>query len=681
MKKNLINNAINEIDIKYIDEYYKKKADNTKKKIGRSVIFKWCAVASIAAAIILAVIFIPQNKTPAARGEYFCGNFFLNEREDGVDLLKYCGTDEKIVEIPEGVTTIYSGAFADNETVEKIIIPDSVETINALSFMNCPNLTEIDIPSSVENVFDSSFFNVAFIESCEDEFVIAGSVLVKYKGNGGDVVIPEGVKTILSTAFVTGNINEVLRPIATINTLTLPSSLEKIGQEAFFSFGISGELVIPENVKEIGSNAFFGNDFSSVIINSPYVEIGDRAFDSCDNIQKVVLNENIKKLPECAFSSRVLSEINAENLEEIGYRAFQTKSLVKLNFGSVKYLSDFDIDSVEITGISCTNGFWVKGNVLVRYIGNEKNIVVPDGVEIIGDYAFANTRIESVVLPESVTQIKERAFYRTECLKSVVFSENLEEIGEYAFCESAISSVELPDSLKSIGSFAFQNCASLADVIIRGKTIISERAFNNTPWLDMNDDEWLIVGDGCLLKANHKPDGDTAVIPDGVKYIEATSLFSSSNITTVIFPKSVIEIGSESFAEISKLENVVLPENLKKIGRSAFKGTSINAIEFPSSLEAIGEYAFCDTYLTEITLPEGIKILGTLGNSPFDCDLKELVIPSSVEVLGISPESITNGMVYKLAADCKAMDFFSNYISLGIGYEIGADITAKIENA
>ena len=175
-------------------------------------------------------------------------------------------------------------------------------------------------------------------------------------------------------------------------------------------------------------------DFSSVIINSPYVEIGDRAFDSCDNIQKVVLNENIKKLPECAFSSRVLSEINAENLEEIGYRAFQTKSLVKLNFGSVKYLSDFDIDSVEITGISCTNGFWVKGNVLVRYIGNEKNIVVPDGVEIIGDYAFANTRIESVVLPESVTQIKERAFYRTECLKSVVFSENLEEIGEYAFC-------------------------------------------------------------------------------------------------------------------------------------------------------------------------------------------------------------------------------------------------------
>jgi len=146
--------------------------------------------------------------------------------------------------------------------------------------------------------------------------------------------------------------------------------------------------------------------------------------------------------------------------------------------------------------------FKITGGVLEKYYGCEKNIVIPDGVKVIGGSCFLECNfIESVTISESVVEIGESAFSGCENLKQIIFAPNgkLEIIGEDAFSScgditelvfpaslrqiqsgafapiSTLKKLVLNDGLQSIGSSAFEDCHDLPEVFIPASVTRIER--------------------------------------------------------------------------------------------------------------------------------------------------------------------------------------------------------------
>ena len=245
---------------------------------------------------------------------------------------------------------------------------------------------------------------------------------------------------------------------------------------------------------------------------------------------------------------------------------------------------------------------------ILRYAGNEEVLVVPDALDGIKVTAFENDafgfcKATSVTVPDSVTNLGNRAF---------------------SSCKS-LTGITLPDSVASIGENPFYLCEKLTDIHV-------------SP-----DHPYLAVIDGALFS---KPDnrlicypcGLTAEsydVPDGVQIIEDRAFAGCSSLTRITLPEGVTSVGVFSFGRCSALVAVALPDSVTTIGDAAFLSCeSLDGITLPASLTSIGEiaFSFCRS-LTGITIPEGVTDIG--GQAFASCSsLTEITIPDSVENIG-----------------------------------------------
>lgn len=112
--------------------------------------------------------------------------------------------------------------------------------------------------------------------------------------------------------------------------------------------------------------------------------------------------------------------------------------------------------------------FEIENNILVGYLGNSSDVVIPSGVTMIEEDVFReNDFVKEVILPASVLEIGYASFNNMEELKSIRFNEGLKEIGEAAFeqCEQ-LEDVILPSTLETINFMAFQDCFEFSEITI-----------------------------------------------------------------------------------------------------------------------------------------------------------------------------------------------------------------------
>lgn len=154
-----------------------------------------------------------------------------------VERTYYRNTDAKEAIVEEGVHTISQFAYA-RSGVSKIALPEGLEKIEYAAFYHCDDLTDVIIPESVTEVAAKAFSHTAWVEtffetaadnevaerSTEDDFLISGGVLIAYRGNAREVVVPEGVRVIAGEAF---------EDHAEIEKVILPESVQSIDEVAF----------------------------------------------------------------------------------------------------------------------------------------------------------------------------------------------------------------------------------------------------------------------------------------------------------------------------------------------------------------------------------------------------------------------------------------------------------------
>ncbi len=208
----------------------------------------------------------------------------------------------------------------------------------------------------------------------------------------------------------------------------------------------------------------------------------------------------------------------------------------------------------------------INGKVLEKYNGSAGDVIIPESVTVIKNNAFSGCKtLKSVTIPASVKEIQQYAFCDCKALEQVNFSEGLQRIGRNAFYNcTALKSITIPGSIREISMLAFSCCESLEQINL----------------------------------------------PEGLTKIGTSIFRGCCSLVTVKIPSSVEELGQRVFSECESLEQVNLPANLKKISSSAFYGCNFKAVTIPATIQEIDEWAYggCEA-LESITFEGAPKII------------------------------------------------------------------------
>jgi len=234
-------------------------------------------------------------------------------------------------------------------------------------------------------------------------------------------------------------------------------------------------------------------------------------------------------------------------------------------------VSDFEYDlNSEGTGV-----------VIKKYKGTSKDVIIPSMIEDfpivkLGYDSFKETKIVSVIIPNSVTIIDRECFskckylekvtlpkgleslggscfYECEALKEIVLSQGLVKISDETFSNSGLESIVIPDSVQEIDYWAFQDCISLTSITIPDSvTTIGSRAFEKCKNL-----KTITVGTGLESISNDAFKECTAltsiILGDNLKYIDDEVFCGCTSLTSVKIGKGINRIGKEAFKDCSSL--------------------------------------------------------------------------------------------------------------------------------
>lgn len=264
--------------------------------------------------------------------------------------------------------------------------------------------------------------------------------------------------------------------------------------------------------------------------------------------------------------------------------------------------------NTQTTGVILPSTLNSIGKLSFSCMVRLSEISIPDSVTSIGMRAFDGcSHLEKVVLPKNLKVIPSECFANC-ALKEVVLPDGLEKIGAYAFrcqtksgdnnpellikhTEQNFTKIVIPDSVKEIGTSAFSGCKMLKDVTL-SKSIetIGVRIFSDTAWYDSKPDGMVVIGD---VLYGYKGDvaGGTLVVPDGVRIIASGALEQHDELERVIFPESLTTISDRSFS-LCALYEVVLPNGLQVVDKAAFGGCqNLESVVIPKSSMNFSEKA------------------------------------------------------------------------------------------
>lgn len=388
------------------------------------------------------------------------------------------------------VTSIGEGAFYKNMNIKSVSIPETVTDIGEGAFRSCENLTTVHIPEGLTKIAPCLFNDCSQLVS---------------------VNIPSSVSTIGYAAFA---------GCSSLSDLTLPANLVYVGFSAFTDTPWYDKQYneAPDGPFYIGQLLFRykgAKPVGELVIREGTTCVCYGAFSGCDGLTSVTFPQSISYVDSDAFFE--CTNLTAVHISDLAawcriefQRGNQGKSSNPLFYANHLYLN-----GEEVT-----------------------DLVIPEGVTSIGDYAFDKcTTLTSVTLPNSITSIGSHAFQK---------------------CDN-LASITIPPSVEIIGSNAFLHCFNLNAVHISDLAAWCGISFDWTA-NPLYYGARLYVGDEEVTGL---------VVPEGVAAI-GDAAFIGSRLTSVTIPDGVTSIGEGSFKSCSDLSEVNIPASVKSIGNEAF---------------------------------------------------------------------------------------------------------------
>ena len=258
---------------------------------------------------------------------------------------------------------------------------------------------------------------------------------------------------------------------------------------------------------------------------------------------------------------------------------------------------------------------------------NNKTIEVLEGItEIPANACERFENLESVILPSTLLEIGNGAFYGCDNLKNIDFSRcsKLERISQGAFQEcGSLQHVNLPSSLLSIGDDAFAR-TGLTEIVVPDSVVdIGPGAFRKNEHLVSATIGRSAKGYAYFYGSARKGFKEGAEIFKGTPELKELTFRSNvaeytgaKTLLKVTFDNTVKELGYWAVVECPDLEEVVMADSVTKIGYAAFAACqNLSSVTIPDSVEEMELGVFDNTRLKEIVFPAGLRKLGRLGGT------------------------------------------------------------------
>ncbi len=377
-----------------------------------------------------------------------------------------------------------------------------------------------------------------------DGFEIEDGVLRKYTGTATEVVIPEGVTSIESSAFMNCN---------SMEKIIIPKEVTSIGVYVFSGCSNLATIKVEEGneiydsrencnaVIETKSNTLI-KGCKNTIIPEGVVRIGERAFYGCSNLMGIKIPASVSSIGGEAFYGCSLTEINIP----------EGVKLEKAAFRGCGFIS---VDIPEGMSSIAEELFWQCGRL--------KEINIPASVTEIGNWAFEDCKsLEAIVIPEGVTSIGTCTFKNCVSLTEIGIPGNVTNIGDWAFSGcSGLTEISIPKRVTNIGTSICYGCSSLASVMVE----------EGNPVYDSREDCNAVIetGSNTLIAGCQN-----TIMPEGLASIGGYAFHKRMGLEKINIPEGVADIGECAFWQCSNLKEVTIPESVEIIGAGAFQECS-----------------------------------------------------------------------------------------------------------
>lgn len=371
----------------------------------------------------------------------------------------------KKVIIKDGVTSLPEEAFAGCLKLKEISIADSVKSIGACAFMQT-DLREITIPNSVKKLGNS------VLSSCKKltKVKMPGNVKIIYGSDEYFPVFQFDVDSPVKTIELTSSLNlEIFMYLSAENIVVSKNDPKYTSIDDLLYTKDGKSLVRIPNLRKKAVIADGCEEFCTTAVEWAGDDDGD-PYMGCEDLKTIVLPESIRTINTKKHLTRWGTSSYAEehHTDKTDYISFtianknmpwEQVSLLHKKFNTPYETLQKEVPAVF--GPGAEQGFITPkdGTVLLKYVGKDDNVCIPQGITKIEKNAFASST-----------------------LKNVVFPEGLEKIGENAFANcKKLTKVTIPKSVDIIDQDAFSKCKNLKKITFKGTpSDISPYAFDGT---------------------------------------------------------------------------------------------------------------------------------------------------------------------------------------------------------
>lgn len=512
-------------------------------------------------------------------------------------------------------TTIGTSAFKDNKALKEINL-DTIKTVSQEAFRGCGVADDGTDPATltlnnVNAIGALAFYGCGFkaVQIPRQLTSVATGKIngVEYGPFAGGKLETVSFGTLINT--IPDNLCMNTTSLQKIELQSVKASLRTIGKNAFKGCTSVEEVTIPQGILTVSNSAFEGcSGLTDVTIAAK--TINAKAFAECTNLKAVKMEEGVTTIQGMAFAN---TQISAVTIPSTLTTAGTTKE-----------------GTIEKGPFAGTMIATVHGQTEDSTEAQEGATILPETKKIPDNLFLGCTSIIDVQIPETVTEIGQKAFKDASSVENVTFAVNTET--------GKVKGVE------KIGISAFDGCSSLQELVLpETVTEVLQGAFANEGALVKADmsrtaslkkwDKESFKGDTALAEVILPTAGGITAIPDGA-FAGCTTLtgenlkipknivtitanaFKESGLKKLYIPNQVTTIGASAFEACKNLEDVHISNNISIISQSTFKNCEkLEKVEIPVKVTQIGTNAFYGSGLKDVYIFGDPEIGGGITNT------------------------------------------------------------------